>query len=119
LVNTEESCVERVHEIREDLCELMKEYQVDDEKDNTESSAPTLAKSGLLSTISAHVASRRAPTMIRLKSELDRYLEDELVPISVENFQILDWWKVASTRYLTLRKIARDTFAIPVSTVAS
>jgi hypothetical protein len=69
LVNTGESCVERVHEIREDLCELMKEYQVDDEKDNTESSALTLAKSGLLSTISARVASRRAPTMIRLKSD--------------------------------------------------
>jgi hypothetical protein len=117
--NTEESCVERVYEIREDLCELIKEYQVDDEEDNTESSTPTLAKSGMLSIISARVASRRAPTMIRLKYELDRYLEDELVPISVENFQILDWWKVASTRYLTLRKIARDTFAIPVSTVAS
>jgi hypothetical protein len=117
--NTGESCVERVHEIREDLCELMKEYQVDDEEDNTESSALTLAKSGLLSTISARVASRRAPTMIRLKSELDRYLEDELVPISVDNFQILDWWKVAGTRYPTLRKIARDIFVIPVSIVAS
>jgi hypothetical protein len=42
-----------------------------------------------------------------------------LVPILVENFQILDWWKVAGTRYPTLRKIARDIFAIPVSTVAS
>jgi hypothetical protein len=57
--------------------------------------------------------------MIRLKSELDRYFEDEFVPISVESFQILDWWKVVGTRYLTLRKIARDIFAIPVSTVAS
>jgi leucyl aminopeptidase len=78
--------VERVYEIREDLCELIKEYQVNDEEDNTESSTPTLAKSGMLSIISARVASRRAPTMIRLKYELDRYLEDELVPISVENF---------------------------------
>ena len=32
---------------------------------------------------------------------------------------ILDWWKVAGTRYPTLSKIARDIFAIPVSTVAS
>jgi hypothetical protein len=115
---TGEACVERVHEIRENLCDLMKEYQVDDE-DTTESSGPTIVNSGLLSTISARVASRRAPTMIRLKFELDRYLEDELIPISVENFQILDWWKVAGTRYPTLRKIARDIFAIPVSIVAS
>jgi hypothetical protein len=83
---TREACVERVHEIRDNLCDLMKEYQVDDEEDSTESSGPTLANSGLLSTISARVASRRALTMIRLKSELDRYLEEELVLISVENF---------------------------------
>jgi hypothetical protein len=46
-------------------------------------------------------------------------LEDDLVHFSTENFQILDWWKVAGTRYPTLRKIARDILAIPVSTVAS
>jgi hypothetical protein len=42
-----------------------------------------------------------------------------LIPIETENFQILDWWKVAGTRYPTLRKISRDIFAIPVTTVAS
>jgi hypothetical protein len=42
-----------------------------------------------------------------------------LVPIGTENFEIFDWWKVASTRYPTLRKVSRDIFAIPVSTVAS
>ncbi len=50
---------------------------------------------------------------------LDRYLEDELVSINTENFKILDWWKVARTSFPTLRKVARDIFAIPVSTVAS
>jgi hypothetical protein len=42
-----------------------------------------------------------------------------LVPINTENFKILDWWKVARTRYPTLRKIARDIYVIPVTTVAS
>jgi hypothetical protein len=42
-----------------------------------------------------------------------------LVPINSENFKILDWWKVVGTRYPTLRKIARDIYAIPVTTVAS
>lgn len=32
---------------------------------------------------------------------------------------MLDWWKVAGTRYPTLRMIARDIYAIPITTVAS
>lgn len=55
----------------------------------------------------------------RFRTKLDRYLDDELVPYDTENFKILDWWKVAGTRYPILRKIARDIFAIPISTVAS
>jgi hypothetical protein len=96
----------------------MKEYELDGDEDNTESSTTPLAHSDILSSISARVASRRPKTM-RFKSKLDRYLEDGLVPISTENFKILDWWKVVGTRYPTLRKVARDIFAIPVTTVAS
>jgi hypothetical protein len=75
----------------------MKEYKVEEDEDNTKSSAPSLSSSGVLSLISARVASRR-PATVRFKSELKRYLEDELVPIETENFKILDWWKVAGTR---------------------
>jgi hypothetical protein len=46
-------------------------------------------------------------------------LEDELVSINMENFKIFDWCKVAGTQYPTLRKVAWDIFAIPVSPVAS
>ena len=116
--HSHEECTERVTEIRNCLYDLMKEYEVEEDEDNTESSAPPLFSWGVLSIISAHVASRR-PTIFRFKSELERYLEDELVPIETENFKILDWWKVAGTRYPILRKVARDIFAIPVSTVAS
>jgi hypothetical protein len=113
-----EECTEKVSEVRNSLYDLMKEYEVEEDEDNTESSAPPLSSSGVLSLISARVASRR-PATVRFKSELERYLEDELVPIETENFKILDWWKVAGTRYPILRKVAKDIFAIPVSSVAS
>jgi hypothetical protein len=112
-----DQCVLKVDEVKESLCDLMKYYEMEEGEDTTESSTPLLDTS-LLSTISARVASRR-PTMTRVKTELGRYLEDDLVHFSTENVQILDWWKVAGTRYPTLRKIARDILAIPVSTVAS
>jgi hypothetical protein len=60
-----------------------------------------------ISSFSARIASKRPMEML-FKSELDRYLEDELVPLATKNFQVLDWWKVAGTRYPTLRKIAKD-----------
>jgi len=116
--NTSKDCWQKVEDVKNSLCDLMKEYQLEDDEDNTESSVPSLASSGFLSTISARVASRR-PMTARFINELDRYLDDEYVPIEADNFNILDWWKVAGTRYPTLSKIARDIFAIPVSTVAS
>jgi hypothetical protein len=100
-----EACVEKLDKVTESLCELMKEYAIEEDEDNTESSTHALVNSGVLSTINARVASRRTTTM-RFKFELDRYLEDELVPIGTENFKILDWWKVAGTRYPTLRKVS-------------
>jgi hypothetical protein len=112
-----DECVPKVEEVKESLCDLMKHYEMEEDEESTESSAPPLDTS-LLSKISARVASRR-PAMTRAKTELDRYLEDDLVHFSTENFQILNRWKVAGTHYPTLRKIARDIFAIPVSTVAS
>ena len=51
-------------------------------------------------------------------SELDKYLEDDYVALDTKNFNVLGWWKVAGTRYPTLRLIARDIYAIPISTVA-
>jgi hypothetical protein len=117
-LESSQACIEKLDKVKESLYELMKEYETEEDEDNTESSTPALFNSGVLSTISARVASRR-PTTMRFKSELERYLEDELVPIGTENFKILDWWKVAGTHYPTLRKVARDIFAIPVTTVAS
>ena len=45
-------------------------------------------------------------------------MDDDLVPYTGK-FDVLDWWKVAGTRYPTLRKVAKDIFAIHVTTVDS
>nr|KAJ0191201.1 hypothetical protein LSAT_V11C800389740 [Lactuca sativa] len=50
--------------------------------------------------------------------ELEKYLQESVEDDS-EMFSILDWWKVNSPRFPILSLMARDVFAIPVSTVAS
>ncbi|KAG5553647.1 hypothetical protein RHGRI_011517 [Rhododendron griersonianum] len=52
------------------------------------------------------------------KSEVDKYLEEQCEK-ETSNFDILNWWKVNSSKYVILSKVARDVLAIPVSTVAS
>jgi len=112
-------CEDRVVEVKNLLADLMLEYHGEDDVGN---SVPTVAPAtgyndDFLSSISARVASRRPATM-GFKTELDRYLDEELLDMHTKNFKILDWWKVAGTRFPTLRKIARDIFVIPVTTVA-
>ena len=53
------------------------------------------------------------------KNDLERYLADENVNPKVENFDILTWWKINSSKFTVLSKIARDVLIVPVSTVAS
>ncbi|KAL5560920.1 hypothetical protein UlMin_030667 [Ulmus minor] len=60
----------------------------------------------------------RTTTIDLGKSELDKYLEEPIMPRSTE-FDILIWWKTNGIKYLLLSSIARDILAIPVTTVAS
>ncbi|KAE8699322.1 hypothetical protein F3Y22_tig00110580pilonHSYRG00084 [Hibiscus syriacus] len=53
------------------------------------------------------------------KNEVDLYLMEALEKKSNPNFDILNWWKVNSTKYHILGQLARDVLAIHVSTVAS
>jgi hypothetical protein len=41
-----------------------------------------------------HVANTK-PTSMSFRSELECYLEDEMVDIHTKGLDILDWWKVA------------------------
>ncbi|XP_064955920.1 zinc finger BED domain-containing protein RICESLEEPER 2-like [Musa acuminata AAA Group] len=50
------------------------------------------------------------------KSEIDQYLEESLMP-RIQEFDILNWWKLNYLKYPTLSKMAQDILAIPVSMV--
>ena len=52
------------------------------------------------------------------KNKVDLYLMEALKK-TTHIFDILNWWKVNSTKYPTLGQIARDVLAMPVSIVAS
>lgn len=51
-----------------------------------------------------------------MKSELDQYLEESLLPREHE-FDILGWWKLNKLKYPTLSRMASDILSIPVCTV--
>lgn len=54
------------------------------------------------------------------KSDLDKYLEEQLFPRDDKvAFNILNWWKVHTPRYPILSMMARNVLAIPISKVAS
>ncbi|KAK2661313.1 hypothetical protein Ddye_007846 [Dipteronia dyeriana] len=53
----------------------------------------------------------------QMKTELDYYLDEPIIP-RTDNFDILRWWNVNASKYPTLHCISRDILAIPVSTVA-
>jgi hypothetical protein len=52
------------------------------------------------------------------KSELEQYLDESLTP-RIQEFDILNWWKLNTVKFPTLSKMARDILAIPVSMVSS
>ena len=51
------------------------------------------------------------------KSKIGKYLLDNLEKLG--SFGILDWWKLNTSNYPILSKMARDILTIPISTVAS
>ncbi|XP_010521534.1 PREDICTED: zinc finger BED domain-containing protein DAYSLEEPER-like [Tarenaya hassleriana] len=53
----------------------------------------------------------------QMKSELDQYLEESLMPRS-QDFDVLGWWKLNRTKYPTLSKMAADVLSVPFCTVA-
>ncbi|XP_054791204.1 zinc finger BED domain-containing protein RICESLEEPER 2-like [Prosopis cineraria] len=67
---------------------------------------------------------KQKSSSVDTQSKLDKYLsastsEDTPIDDDDDDFDILTWWKVNSTKYRVLSLIARDVLAIPVSTVAS
>ncbi|KAE8701694.1 hypothetical protein F3Y22_tig00110515pilonHSYRG00154 [Hibiscus syriacus] len=52
------------------------------------------------------------------KTDLDMYLETANISL-VDDFDILNWWKINGNSYPTLQQIAKDILSIHVSTVPS
>lgn len=53
----------------------------------------------------------------QMKSELDQYLEESLIPRS-QDFEVLGWWSLNRTKYPTLSKMAADVLSVPFCTVS-
>jgi hypothetical protein len=118
----EEVAEQHVSDAHELLTELMKHYQVKEPEFITSSSSgsSTVSAAAVLSIFKTLAANKKTNTFVRSKNELDRYLEEETLPnYDNDNFDILGWWKLEGTRYPTLKLIARDILAIPITTVAS
>lgn len=66
----------------------------------------------------AYVWKKKKARTSFVKTKLDHYLKEEVLPRS-PNFDILLWWKLNDIKYPTLQAIAKDILAISISTVAS
>ncbi|CAN1215312.1 Putative AC transposase [Linum perenne] len=66
----------------------------------------------------AVVRNRKRLKTTPFQTELDNYLNEEIIPKS-HDFDILVWWKMNGVKFPTLQAMARDLLAIPVTSVAS
>ena len=53
------------------------------------------------------------------ESEMEQYLSYVILKNRMDDFDILQWWKINSSRFPILSVMVRDILAIPISTVAS
>lgn len=60
---------------------------------------------------------KEAPNDCRM--EIDNYLYECCHRRDDKDFDVLKWWKLNSSRFLILSQIAKDVFAIPLTTVAT
>ncbi|KAG6681395.1 hypothetical protein I3842_13G090600 [Carya illinoinensis] len=76
------------------------------------------SKQGFLNFMSRYYKIRTSQNNVECKSELDQYLTDDIEAPN-ENFDILNWWKLKSTKYPILAQIAKLVLAVPISTIDS
>ncbi|KAF7119442.1 hypothetical protein RHSIM_Rhsim13G0135100 [Rhododendron simsii] len=88
---------------------------LDPSKDCSESSSKAPPSTYLRdrTSLSDYLDQRKKTKTVHVKSELDRYLEEEQLPMC-DDFDILAWWKSNGLKYPVLQAIARDVLAVPV-----
>jgi hypothetical protein len=105
------------------LFDLIKQYHVKEQdfvSTSSSGASSSVDAADVLSIFKILAANKKTTSFIRSKNELDCYLDEETIPHDDnEYFDILGWWKLEGTRYPTVRQIARDILAIPITTVTS
>jgi hypothetical protein len=119
----EESAGYHVAEAHQLLTDLMKHYHVKENDfvgTSSSGASSSVGAAAVLSIFKTLSQNKKTTTFVRSKNELDRYLDEDTLPHDENDyFDVLGWWKLEGTRYPTLRQIARDILAIPITTVAS
>ncbi|XP_016177786.1 zinc finger BED domain-containing protein RICESLEEPER 2-like [Arachis ipaensis] len=116
-------CTRKVERIKHACYELLHEYQK-----NTSNLSNMLVKSTQEVRVNAYeyddvgyqlyIRQKKKEKCSFVKTKFDHYVEEDVHPLTPD-FDILAWWKINGVRFPTLQKIARDIFAIPVSSIAS
>lgn len=117
-----DKAAEEIEKVRRLCYELLSEYQdrLDSRTDGIGESfsQPNLNSSETLSEYDLFVSRKKSRKENKVKSEMDHYLEEDVLP-RIPGFDVLAWWKSNAPKYPTLQAMARDMLAIPVSSVAS
>ncbi|XP_062083411.1 zinc finger BED domain-containing protein DAYSLEEPER-like [Humulus lupulus] len=118
-----DQCEIEIEKVRKLCYELLEEYsskfpnlrERSQQMDSVSASSQTQIDD--LSNFDTYV--RVAYGVENVKSELELYLEEKLIPRTDEFFDICNYWKVTGLKYPVLNMIAKDIFSVPISTVAS
>ncbi|CAN1156042.1 Putative AC transposase [Linum perenne] len=112
-----------VESTRQILCDLVFEYQRRlNEKtvfSSLDGESTTVAPTSTDLDFDLFVSRRKKAKKTAIVTELDNYLNEEIIPRTSPAFDILMWWKVNGPKYPILHEIARDVLAIPITSVAS
>jgi len=121
----ESTTKDAVQKVKDMLCNLVLEYQDPMEDvattDGTQTrlrSTQTMDGEDWIDAFDDYISKQPTVTSTYVRTELDLYLEEPLLPRTQE-LDIIMWCQHAGLKHPTLRKIARDVLAIPVTTVAS
>ena len=120
-----EHATTEVEKIRKLMGDLLLEYQASDGGVGTSESqvGRSVSTQGgaavdeMENIFKQYMSSKPVTSASRVRTELDLYLEEEIIH-RPEGLDIINWWQYAGIKYPTLRRMAHDILAIPVTTVA-
>jgi hypothetical protein len=109
------------HEMAKNLVDKLKEdiNNIFDQYVGTRGNVPMMSVDEIQSReVSEYHSFRASRNLMVCKTEIEQYYSKNVESPST-TFDILNWWKVNSTKLLILSEVVRDLLAIPISTIAS